>query len=634
MARIIKKLTVDVAAENTFQSIIAKQGDTDSRFLMIQLANEGENIVVESTSTVVINALREDNESNVFGGTVNDDGTVTVPITSWMLELDGIIQCDVSVYESERKLTCMTFTISVEAATYTGNGENVTEDENYNPLITLIAECQSIKNDEAQRVIAENSRVSAESQRNNAEESRVNAENERSLAEQNRCDAEINRNKAENSRVEAEQSRIASENDRNEAEQIRQTNVATTISNADAATDRANNVAQLIENGLAANNISYDGTESGLDSTNVKNAIDEIVLKFGNIVAVESWKSVQKIVRQGLAPKIFKIGEQLTCNKGNTELVWDIIGFDHDVPVDNEFIHSMTLQLHDCQGGKAFDESEAIIYAESEMSAGTYNFQIDSQPWYTADSGETFQFTLTNPVPAGGQIVLDTTYNQGLDGKTVKVYESSISTDIIETATISKGNGGTALGKTDGTVANVNHFNRAVMGYNRWIKSALRQWLNSDSTGNNWWQPQNVFDRPSSFHGTDGFLSDLDDDFLAVIGEVTKRTAKNTAIDGGGYEDCTEKMFLLARSEVYGGEENNVNEGEPYPYYSEYSDLSGPSMKSDNNRIKYRNGDAQHWWLRTCGAGSSHTRYVTKVGDVANNGAKYGYCVAPACNIV
>lgn len=162
MAIIFKKISVDVATENIFQSIVAKQYDTDSRFLTVQLTNEGENLVVDTTSTVVINALREDNEAKAFAGSVNEDGTVTVPITSWMLDLDGTVKCDISIYEAERKLTSTTFTISVEAASYAGN--DITEDENYDVLVTLIAECQEIIDNASQLVITVDSELSAESE--------------------------------------------------------------------------------------------------------------------------------------------------------------------------------------------------------------------------------------------------------------------------------------------------------------------------------------------------------------------------------------------------------------------------------------------------------------------------------------
>ena len=103
MAMIVKHISVDVASENVFQSIIAKQYDSDSRFLTVRLTNEGEQITVSPSSTVLINARREDGDSKAFSGTVNENGSVTVPITYWMLELDGQVECDISVIDSEQR---------------------------------------------------------------------------------------------------------------------------------------------------------------------------------------------------------------------------------------------------------------------------------------------------------------------------------------------------------------------------------------------------------------------------------------------------------------------------------------------------------------------------------------------------
>ena len=127
----------------------------------------------------------------------------------------------------------------------------------------------------------------------------------------------------------------------------------------------------------------------------------------------------------------------------------------------------------------------------------------------------------------------------------------------------------------------------------------------------------------------------MDTEFLSAIGKVNKRTALNTVSDGGGYEDTEELMFLLSRSELYGGLENSVNEGNPYPYYSNYSDLSAPGTAEDSNRIKYRGGSAQYWWQRSCYSGNAHyVRNVYPTGNVNYSHAYHSNGVAPACNII
>lgn len=144
MAQIIKQITVDVAKKNLFQAIVAKQNDSQSRFLQVAFVNEGQPILVEASSSVIINAERADNASKSFAGTVNDDGTVTVPLTTWMLELDDFVRCDVSIIDSEsRRLSSMSFTIEVEAAA--NSSEDISDDENYDILITLLGDCADSK---------------------------------------------------------------------------------------------------------------------------------------------------------------------------------------------------------------------------------------------------------------------------------------------------------------------------------------------------------------------------------------------------------------------------------------------------------------------------------------------------------
>ena len=191
MAKIVKSLSLDVSRQNRIQAVVAKQYDKDSRFLKIQLMDEGEPIVVDQSSVVTINASRADNTSKAFAGEVNEDGTVTVPITYWMLELDDKVGCDVSVVDSQgRKLSSLNFTIEVEHSNY--SGDDISEDENYDLLVTLLAEVAEAKDAEAKRVVAENARVTAETNRVNAETARDTAEKERAAAEQNRAAAWAN----------------------------------------------------------------------------------------------------------------------------------------------------------------------------------------------------------------------------------------------------------------------------------------------------------------------------------------------------------------------------------------------------------------------------------------------------------
>lgn len=383
-----------------------------------------------------------------------------------------------------------------------------------------------------------------------------------------------------------------------------------------------------------------DGTKAASAGAAVRNIQSELDA-LAAVMSVTSWEDVQKAVRSGIASKIFSIGDQLTCQRNNVNLVWDVIGIDHDTPADPQFTHSMTLQLHDCFPTTIqFDALEAFYYAENGLEAGTYHFTIDSTYDTTYNDLNSYQFTLTQAVPAGGQLAFP--WNSSTNASTIKVnsFASATSTTAIEQVSVTEGTDGQGLGTL--TVAgdfsnNLNSIYRVRYGSNNYKESAIRQWLNSSAAAGSVWTPQTKFDIPPSWaSNTAGFMNGMDADFLAVIGKTHIVVARNTVCDGGGYDETDDYFFLPSRSEVYGGVEvSGVNEGTPYPYYADYSDLNEAGMGNDSNRIKYRNGTAQYWWMRTPDSGNGHiVRVARTLGEVRYDSAKSGSGVALACNII
>lgn len=228
MAEIVKELTLEVYSANRIKAIVAKQYDYKSRYLLIRLTDGGEDINVEASSVVTVNAFRPNGESAAFLGSAEQDGRILVPLTYWMLELEGTVKCDVSVVDTEeRKLSSTNFQIEVERANY--SGDDIEQDEHYDLLVDLLAEvaqAQEAENArvaaETARVTAENNRVSAETARQTAETARASAETARATAEGTRSSAETTRQSNETSRVTAEAERVLAETARAEAEEARE----------------------------------------------------------------------------------------------------------------------------------------------------------------------------------------------------------------------------------------------------------------------------------------------------------------------------------------------------------------------------------------------------------------------------
>lgn len=124
MAEIYTPITVDVAEKNTFAPLNAKQFDIDSRFLVATIIDNGTQLVIPTTASVQINARRADNAYASYAGTVNSNGTVTVPLSNWMLALDDTVTCDISIIAGTDKLTTLRFYLDVEKATNPTGGQS------------------------------------------------------------------------------------------------------------------------------------------------------------------------------------------------------------------------------------------------------------------------------------------------------------------------------------------------------------------------------------------------------------------------------------------------------------------------------------------------------------------------------
>lgn len=144
MVQITKKIALEVSKPNTLKVIVAKQGDNRSRYIKATFVNDNKKIEIPPSATATINASRGDGTSKRFAGEVNTDGTVTVPLTAWILELGGIVECDISVFgEQGSKLTTSKFIVEVECSAC--DDDEISEDENYDILIQLIEDVKELQ---------------------------------------------------------------------------------------------------------------------------------------------------------------------------------------------------------------------------------------------------------------------------------------------------------------------------------------------------------------------------------------------------------------------------------------------------------------------------------------------------------
>lgn len=375
-------------------------------------------------------------------------------------------------------------------------------------------------------------------------------------------------------------------------------------------------------------NLPRESTMQGIEAQLKIIAEAQKAIASATAIDAMDWYGIAKLVYGGNAASSLPVGTALSTIQGDYKYQWDVV---HHGTVNGK--PAMFLLMHNTLGNMQYDATEALYYAETQLSAGTYNFTLLSGYDTTYGGGKTLQFTLTQPVPAGGVIMFPWGWQQQSTSTKISTYSSRTSTTAIETVSVTEGSGGTNLGTADGKSNNMNHSHRIRYGSNNVKESGLRQWLNSAATKGNFWTPQTKFDRPPSYANTlDGFLTTLPDDFKAVVKKRDRKVNTNSVFELNdtinSYYTLSDKFWLASRFNVYGSEEVSsvATDDVFFDYYN---------GASNTDRIKYdSSGVARWWWLDTPHAGTAcYVRRVNTDGSLDNGDAVSGGGVAPACVI-
>lgn len=305
------------------------------------------------------------------------------------------------------------------------------------------------------------------------------------------------------------------------------------------------------------------------------------------------------------------VGQQITCQRGNDTLSWDVVDYDSTAKV-------ITLCMHDVlPDDMQFEPLQALMYCEDGLAAGSYTFKQGNARCY---------FTLTQAIPTGGQLRATNSEYQTYESQsaTAQIESGTVSTDVID--------GATDLGQTGS--GNLNHHSRVNLGSNNFGESGILQWLNSDSPANTPMPRLTKFSRPYVLSKA-GFKAGLDADFLACIADTTWKCNANNIYEcpaslggiaqKGSPYTVTAKFALASEIEVF-GEYGGMQDG------GTVWDLYVGAEATD--RVKYYNNTARSWWLRSPNGGSIFIAHsVNHSGEGANTTASYSIGVAVACKI-
>ena len=180
----------------------------------------------------------------------------------------------------------------------------------------------------------------------------------------------------------------------------------------------------------------------------------------------------------------------------------------------------------------------------------------------------------------------------------------------------------------------LNCIQEVAYGYNRWMFSALRQYLNSDAVA--WWEAFDALDiRPNYLASKPGFLAGYDSSVKQYFKPIRVVTVAQNA--DGNVEDVTyDRVFLSSLEQMYCVPQFPGKEGEYWEYYKRLLGRTSPAPTSQiyARLIKYALNaptSAQNCFRRSASRYSaSGVGYSYTSGYVNTYYVSYAYRCAPS----
>ena len=367
---------------------------------------------------------------------------------------------------------------------------------------------------------------------------------------------------------------------------------------------------------------------------------------------INNYRQLSVAAKTGEAEKYVNIGDQVIVpwspnNKlaAFYNLPFDVVAINFPVAdsLGRTISNNIWLQSHYSLTSVPFSgisENNAFYVPEKIMTAGTYYFTAGvSIGSFIAE--EKYNFTLTQDVPANGQLVFSRTSGSwtttnNLSAWRVNSYNNGFESTPIETVSLENGQVGTNIGiltqSSEYSAVGMNDINRIRYGYNRYSLSTVRQWCNGLEENGAWWKALNPFERcPSSVKSLQGFMAGLPKDFINIINPVQVVTKLNSVSDGGiGDSEITIDKFFLPSFKQQNITISDANiEESILPYWIEHASTSDRVHYGYDNHTSTRTT-----WTRSPVVSSEfYQRYIYGSGNTSSGYSYNSYGTTPICVI-
>ena len=139
-----QEITLDFSLKRNI-ILTAKQNDINSRYIIANITGNSnkESVILPTNAIATLNVQRSDGLKKCYRAAI-EGNKVKAFLSSWAVELEGQLFCDISITENEEKLTTTGFTVIIEEACCTS--EDIEDAISEDIITEILSELTEIEN--------------------------------------------------------------------------------------------------------------------------------------------------------------------------------------------------------------------------------------------------------------------------------------------------------------------------------------------------------------------------------------------------------------------------------------------------------------------------------------------------------
>lgn len=137
-----RHIYLDVNATSAVTTVKAKQGDDSLRYINATLLRDGTQVVPDNGATAIFRLEKPDGHAVINNATIEQNGTVTIQLTSQCTAVVGRCKADILIMVSEQTISTAVFILEIVKSPDVANQINSSDE--FNVLIDVLERAEAV----------------------------------------------------------------------------------------------------------------------------------------------------------------------------------------------------------------------------------------------------------------------------------------------------------------------------------------------------------------------------------------------------------------------------------------------------------------------------------------------------------